>query len=88
MYNLYYTHEAKRDFKKIARSNYKEHCLELLRLIEKSPLQTPPPYKRLKGVYTGMYSRRINIQRRLFYEVDEDNKRVKVLRMWSYYGDN
>ena len=88
MYTLYYTHEAKRDFKKIARSSYKENCLELLFMVEKNPLQIPPPYKKLKGIYSGMYSRRINIQHRLFYEVDEDNKRVKILRMWSHYGDN
>ncbi len=88
MYTLYYTNEAKKDFKKIAQSNLKNNCLELLSLIEKNPLQTPPPYKKLRGSYSGMYSRRINIQHRLFYEIDEHKKRVKILRMWSHYGDN
>lgn len=88
MYTLYYTNDAKKDYKKIKQSNLKSHCLHLLNLIEKNPLQSPPPYKKLKGSYDGMYSRRINLQHRLFYEVDEDQKRVKILRMWSHYGDN
>ena len=88
MYTLYYTNDAKKDFKKIKQSNLKVNCLQLLGLVEKNPFQTPPPYKKLKGAYMGMYSRRINLQHRLFYEVDEDKKRVKVLRMWSHYGDN
>lgn len=88
MYTLYYTNEAKKDFKKITQSNLRASCLQLLDLIEKNPLEIPPPYKKLKGIYAGMYSRRINIQHRLFYEIDESNKRVKVLRMWSHYGDN
>lgn len=88
MYKLFYTHDAKKDFKKISNSNHKKNCLELLKIIQHNPLQTPPPYKKLKGIYVGMYSRRINIQHRLFYEIDEINKRIKILRMWSHYGDN
>jgi toxin YoeB len=88
MYILYYTNEAKKDFKKVTQSNHHTNCLELLDLIKRDPLKTPPPYKKLKGAYSGMYSRRINIQHRLFYEIDEQNKRIKVLRMWSHYGDN
>lgn len=88
MYKLHYTNDAKKDFKKISQSNLKERCLELLKLIESAPLQTPPPYKKLKGSFLGMYSRRINIKHRLFYEIDEVGKRIKVLRIWSHYGDN
>jgi Txe/YoeB family toxin of toxin-antitoxin system len=88
MYQLYYTNDAKKDFKKIVQSNLKENCLELLKLVEINPLQNPPPYKKLKGSFLGTYSRRINIKHRLFYEIDEPNKRIKVLRMWSHYGDN
>jgi Txe/YoeB family toxin of toxin-antitoxin system len=88
MYILYYTNDAKKDFKKITQSNVRANCLKLLSLIAENPLQTPPPYKKLKGLYSGMYSRRINIQHRLFYEIDEKQKRIKVLRMWSHYGDN
>ena len=87
MYRLYYTNDAKNDFKKISQSNLKKNCIQLLEVISKNPFQTPPPYKKLKGSYLGMYSRRINIQHRLFYEVDEDLKKIKVLRMWSHYGD-
>ena len=88
MYKIHYTREAKKDLKKIIQSKLKDVCLKLLKLIESDPLQNPPPYKKLKGSYSGIYSRRINIQHRLFYEIDEDNKRVKVLRSWSHYGDN
>lgn len=88
MYILYYTQEAKKDFKKITQSNRRNNCLQLLELIKENPLQNPPPYKKLKGIYAGSYSRRINIQHRLFYEVDYDRKRIKILRMWSHYGDN
>ena len=88
MYTLYYTNEAKKDFKKITQSNLKTTCLQLLSVVEQNPFQNPPPYKKLKGIYTGLYSRRINLKHRLFYEVDEKNKRIKILRMWSHYGDN
>ncbi|HJD67121.1 MAG TPA: Txe/YoeB family addiction module toxin [Rickettsia endosymbiont of Bembidion lapponicum] len=66
---------------KIAAYNY-------LDLIAQNPFQIPPPYKKLSSIYEGMYSRRINIQHRLFYEVDEKNKRIKVLKIWNHYYDN
>lgn len=56
--------------------------------LERNPFETPPPYEKLSGDLRGMYSRRINIQHRLVYEVDEENRTVRVLRMWSHYGDN
>jgi Txe/YoeB family toxin of toxin-antitoxin system len=87
MYKIYYTREAKKDFNKITQSSLKEAGIKLLKLIETDPFQNPPPYKKLKGIYSGLYSRRISIQHRLFYEVDKDNKRVKILRMWSHYGE-
>jgi len=82
MYSLYYTNDAKKDFKQILQLKVKNNCLELLQLARQNPLQDLPSYKKLQGVYCGMYSRRINIQHRLFYEIDESNKRVKILRMW------
>ncbi|MDC0865174.1 Txe/YoeB family addiction module toxin [Rickettsiaceae bacterium] len=88
MYQIYYTSDAKKDFKKITQSNLKDSCIKLLKLVETNPFQNPPPYKRLKEIYSGMYSRRINIHHRLFYEIDEGNKRIKILRIWSHYGDN
>ncbi|GAA5252806.1 type II toxin-antitoxin system RelE/ParE family toxin [Candidatus Rickettsia kedanie] len=80
MYTLYYTHDAKKDFKKIIKSNHKEIYLQCLDLIAQNPFQTPPPYKKLLGS--------INIKHRLFYEVDEKNKRIKILKMWNHYDDN
>ena len=56
--------------------------------LERNPFETPPPYEKLSGDLRGMYSRRINIQHRLVYEVDEENRTVRVLRMWPHYGDN
>ena len=57
-------------------------------VLERNPFETPPPYEKLSGDLRGMYSRRINIQHRLVYNVDEENRIVWVLRMWSHYGDN
>lgn len=88
MYSLYFTSEARRDFKKIKKSDLKEQIYKLLELIERDPFKTPPTYKKLRGIYEKAYSRRINLKHRLFYEVDDINKRVKVLRMWTHYGDN
>ncbi len=88
MYTLYYTADAKKDFKKITQSNLKSKCTNLLNVVAEDPFQVPPPYKKLKGPYEGLYSRRINMQHRLFYEVDKINNRIKILRMWSHYGDN
>ena len=56
--------------------------------LERNPFEAPPPYEKLSGDLRGMYSRRINIQHRLVYEVDEENRTVRVLRMWSHYGEN
>lgn len=82
---LIYTAQAKKDAKKIANAGLKEKALVLLKLIETNPYQNPPPYEKLVGDLSGAYSRRINIQHRLVYEVLNDQHRVKVLRMWSHY---
>lgn len=88
MYILYFTNDACKDYKTINKSAYKIKIQELLETIKNNPFQNPPPYKKLVGDYSGAYSRRINLQHRLFYEVDEKNKRIKILRMWGHYGDN
>lgn len=88
MYKLYFTNEACADYKKIQKSHLKEKILNLLEILKNNPLQNPPSFKKLKGIYKGAYSRRINLQHRLFYEIDEVNSRIKILRMWSHYGDN
>lgn len=88
MYTLYFTNEARKDYKIIKKSIYEAKIQELLKIIQSNPFQDPPPYKKLVGAYDGAYSRRINLQHRLFYQIDEEKKRVKVLRMWSHYGEN
>lgn len=69
----------------MVKSNLKEKALSLLKLLEDEPFQTPPAYEKLVGDLSGAYSRRINIQHRLVYQVLEKERVVKVLRMWTHY---
>jgi toxin YoeB len=71
--------------KKIARAGLKEKTVVLLEILQHDPFQSPPPFEKLIGNLSGFYSRRINIQHRLIYEVFEDAKIVRVLRMWTHY---
>jgi toxin YoeB len=84
-YRLVYTKQAQRDARKLARSGLKENALRLLRILEADPFRTPPRYEKLLGDLAGAYSRRINIQHRLVYQVLEKQRVVKVLRMWTHY---
>jgi len=84
-YNLVFTKQAQKDAKKIASSGLKPKTIKLLQLLEKDPCQPYPSYEKLLGDLSGAYSRRINIQHRLVYQVLQDKKIVKVIRMWSYY---
>ena len=85
MYKILYSSYARKDAQKLARSHLKEKCQILLKVIAKDPYTNPPPYEKLCGDLKGCLSRRINIQHRLVYEVDEDSKLIKVLRMWTHY---
>jgi len=85
MWELRYTKLAQKDAKKFASANLKRKAQDLLAIISKNPFQNPPPYEKLVGDLSGAYSRRINIQHRLVYQVLEEEKTVKVLRMWSHY---
>lgn len=85
MYELYFTKPAQKDAKKIKRAGLKDKTLLLLEVIKGNPFQTPPPYEKLVGDLLGAYSRRITIQHRLVYQVDESLKAVKVLRLWTHY---
>jgi len=76
---------AQRDAQKLAASGLKTKAQELLAIIRENPFQNPPTYEKLVGDLAGAYSRRINIQHRLVYEVLEAQHTVKVLRMWSHY---
>jgi len=68
MYTLYYTEAARKDYKIVTKSVYKDKIQTLLSIIQNNPFQNPPPYKKLIGFYSGVYSRRINLQHRLFYQ--------------------
>ena len=85
MYKLYYSKQAKKDAKKLAESNLKKKAMVLLDLLAKDPFSEYPPYEKLIGDLTGTFSRRINIQHRIVYQVLEKEKKVKVLRMWTHY---
>ncbi|MBG1257683.1 Txe/YoeB family addiction module toxin [Nostoc sp. BAE] len=84
-WRLVYTKQAQKDAKKLASSNLKEKAEELLVVLKKNPFQNPPPYEKLVGDLLGAYSRRINIQHRLVYEVIESEQVVKIIRMWTHY---
>ncbi len=85
MYKLLYTKQAKKDAKKLSETNLKEKAQEILKIIEENPFQDYPPYEKLIGDLTGAFSRRINIQHRIVYQVYEEEKVVKVIRMWTHY---
>ena len=84
-WRLVYTKHAAKDAKKLASSNLKSKAELLLEVLREDPLQSPPPYEKLVGDLAGAYSRRINIQHRLVYQVLEEERVVKVLRMWTHY---
>jgi Txe/YoeB family toxin of toxin-antitoxin system len=85
MYKLLYTKQAQRDAKKLAATNLRSKAEEILGLLETNPFSGYPPYERLIGDLTGAFSRRINIQHRIVYQVLEEEKIVKILRMWTHY---
>ncbi len=84
-WTILYTKQAQKDAKKIASSNLKPQAKRLIDIIAVNPFQNPPPYEKLVGDLAGAYSRRINIQHRLVYQVYEAERVVKVLRMWTHY---
>lgn len=84
-WQLVYTKQAQKDAQKLAAAGLKDKAKALLAVIQENPYQTPPPYEKLVGDFAGAYSRRINIQHRLVYQVLQDEQMVKVLRLWSHY---
>jgi Txe/YoeB family toxin of toxin-antitoxin system len=80
-----YTKQAQKDAKKLAASGLKDKAQRLLQLLEVDPFQNPPGYEKLLGDLAGAYSRRINIQHRIVYQVLEDEHIVKILRLWTHY---
>jgi len=84
-WTVVYTKQAQKDAKKLAASGLKPKAQELLAIIAEDPYRKPPPFEKLVGDLVGAYSRRINIQHRLVYQVLDSDRVVKVLRLWSHY---
>jgi Txe/YoeB family toxin of toxin-antitoxin system len=84
-WQIVYAKQAQNDAKRISQSGLKSKTEKLLAVLAKDPFQNPPPYEKLVGDLSGAYSRRINIQHRLVYQVFENEKVVKVIRMWTHY---
>lgn len=86
-YKVLYSKQALKDAKNLSSAKLDKKAKELIDIIKKNPFENPPPYEKLVGNLTGAYSRRINIQHRLVYEVRVEDKIIRVLRMWSHYGE-
>jgi len=84
-WRLVFTKQAQKDAKKIAKSALKTQASQLLEILRNNPYQNPPPYEKLVGDLSGAFSRRINIQHRLIYQILDDIKTVEVIRMWIRY---
>jgi Txe/YoeB family toxin of toxin-antitoxin system len=84
-WRLVFTRQARKDAKKIAQTGLKPQTNRLLDLLREDPYRNPPPYEKLVGDLSGVCSRRINIQHRLIYQILDDIKTVKVIRMWTHY---
>ncbi len=84
-WKIVYTKQAQKDAKKISDSGLKEKTEVLINILTLNPFQNPPKFEKLVGDLTGAYSRRINIQHRLVYQILEEQKIVKVIRMWTHY---
>jgi len=85
IWEIYFTKQAQKDARKISQAGLKPRVVELLKLLAENPFQNPPPYEKLVGDLTGANSRRITIQHRLIYQIYSENKKIKVLRMWTHY---
>ena len=84
-WRVVFTKQAQKDAKKLAAASLRDKAQLLLDILAKDPLRQPPPFEKLVGDLAGAYSRRINIQHRLVYQILQDVRAVKVLRMWTHY---
>lgn len=85
MYRIFYTKDAQKAIEKLKAAKLDSKAKKLVEVIRENPYQNPPPYEKLAGDLSGAYSRRINIQHRLVYQVDDTEKTVKILSMWTHY---
>lgn len=86
MWQLAYTQQAQKDAQKLGSAGLKDKAQKRLEILCQNPFQNPPPYEKLVGDLQGAYSRRINIQHRLVYQILERDKTVKILRLWTHYS--
>lgn len=86
-YKVTYSKQALKDAKKLSSASLDKKAKELIELIKNNPFQKPPPYEKLVGKLSGSFSRRINIKHRIVYEVIEDEKLIRISRMWTHYGE-
>jgi len=84
-WQIVYTRQAQRDAKKLSSAGLREKALEIINILTENPFQSVPPYEKLIGDLSGAYSRRINIQHRIVYQVIENERIVKIIRMWTHY---
>ncbi len=84
-WELVFTRQAQKDAKNLTAAGLKPKAQHLLEVIKENPFQNPPPYEKLVGDLSGAYSRRINIQHRLIYQVYQDENIIKVIRLWTHY---
>ncbi len=84
-WKLVFTKQTQKDAKKLANAGLKYKAQKILETISENPFQNPPPYEKLIGDLAGSYSRRINIQHRLVYQVFQEEKIVKIIRLWTHY---
>lgn len=84
-WQIVFTKQAQKDAKKLSASNLRTKAEAIIQILRENPYQVPPPYEKLVGDLTGAYSRRINIQHRVVYQVLEEENIIKVIRMWTHY---
>lgn len=85
IWRIVFTKQAQKDARKLADAGLKSKAEELLMIVQSNPFQSPPSFEKLVGDLAGAYSRRINIQHRLVYQILEDEQIVKIIRMWTHY---
>ena len=86
MWRVVFTKQAQKDAKKLSAAGLRPKAEKLIEILRENPYQTPPPFERLLGDLSGAFSRRINIQHRLVYQMLDEEKVVKVIRMWTHFG--
>lgn len=84
-WKVVFTKQAQKDAQKLSSAGLRSNAQQLLDILRENPLQTPPPFEKLLGDLSGAYSRRVNIQHRLVYQIFKDEKVVKIIRMWTHY---